>query len=150
MKLLIASSVLAILLFTAVTAAQDPPAGHPALNEGQFVGVWRGQMRGLPGADIVITNEPGQLTGAILFYLQTRSDLSDPWTATPGLPEPMFNLKIEGNTLCFRVSHRRAHPPRTLNDPPVSFRLTVTGPDKAELVSVTGSAPPVVMLRSAN
>jgi len=41
----------------------------------------------------------------------------------------------DGKTLTFQVSHRRAHPPESLNDGPVSFQLKLTGPDKGELVN---------------
>jgi hypothetical protein len=72
------------------------------------------------------------VTGAVLFYLIRRDPGKQP-TPSPGLPEPLLNPKIEGNTLDFSVSHRRAHPPRTLSDSPVHFRLRVTAPNRAEL-----------------
>lgn len=45
----------------------------------------------------------------------------------------MFDLRLESTTLDFRVSHRRAHPPATANDPPVNFRLKITGPGEGLL-----------------
>jgi hypothetical protein len=95
-------------------------------------GVWRAQMDGLPALTMTISDEGGELTGAILFYLIRRDD-GQPARSSPGSPEPMFNLKFDGKTLDFRVSHRRAHPPRTVNDPPVNFRLTITGPNEGML-----------------
>ena len=92
----------------------------------QFVGVWRAAVDGLPFVALNITNESGYLSGAVLFYLH-RSDEGKPVTSTPGIPEPIFNPQFDGNSLTFQVSHRRAHPPRTLADPPVSFRLKLTG-----------------------
>ena len=50
----------------------------------------------------------------------------------------MIQPSFDGKTLSFKVSHRYAHPPRTLNDPPVSFRLELTGPDKAKLLAPEG------------
>ena len=118
-------------------------------NAAMFVGVWRGQFDNLPGVDLVITEEGGQLHGAVLFYLHIRPDVHSAYTSTPGLPEPLLGMKLEGETLKFEVSHRHAHPPRTLHDPPVSFHLKVTGDDKAELVNVTeGDGPLVVLTRS--
>lgn len=111
-----------------------------------WVGVWRGQFDGLPGVDLVINNEGGQLHGAVLFYLHMRQDAKSPYTSTPGLPEPLFDLKLEGQTLKFEVSHRRAHPPRTLHDAPATFDLKLIGPDKAELVNETESGGPAVVL----
>jgi len=96
-------------------------------------GVWRAQMEGLPALEMNISDEGGELTGAIVFYLM-RHDDGQPPRSSPGGPTPMFNMKFNGRELEFRVSHRRAHPPRTANDPPVSFRLTITGPNEGVLV----------------
>lgn len=96
-------------------------------------GVWRAQIEGLPGVTMTISNEGGDLTGALLFYL-IRRDEGQPPRSSPGIPEPMFRMKFDGQTLDFQVSHRRAHPPRTLNDLPVSFRLKLTGPDEGVLI----------------
>jgi hypothetical protein len=114
----------------------------------KFVGVWRGQFEGLPEASIVVSDEGGQFTGAILFYFHSRPDVNSPWTSKPGLPEPMFDMKLDGSTLKFMVSHRRAHPPGSLDDPPAHFHMTVTGPDKADLLN-EAEGPPLAMTRSA-
>jgi hypothetical protein len=114
----------------------------------KFVGVWRGHFEGLPEASIVISDEGSQVTGAILFYFHSRPDVNSPWTSKPGLPEPMFDMKLAGSTLKFKVSHRRAHPPGSLNDPPVPFHLTLTGPDKADLLN-EAEGPPLIITRSA-
>lgn len=53
-----------------------------------------------------------------------------------------------GKTLLFEVSHRRAHPPRTLNDPPKHFRLTLGEPDKAELVNADEAGMACKVVRS--
>jgi hypothetical protein len=114
----------------------------------KFAGVWRGQLDGLPAVDLVINDEGGELHGAVLFYLHMRQDRNKPYTSTPGLPEPIFDLKQEGRTLRFEVSHRRAHPPATLHDPPMMFHLRFTEPGRAELVNETESGPRVVLTRS--
>ena len=123
----------------------------PAQTEGyeNLLGVWRGQFQELPAVALTITDEGGKLSGAILLYLiKKSSSMSEPTTATPGVPEPLLTLKFDGHALEFTVSHRRAHPPRTLSDPPAHFRLTVTGPDKAELVNEgENSGPAVVLVR---
>jgi len=124
--------------------AMTPEAGGQ--NFSRFAGVWRGQFDGLPGVDLVITEEGGQLHGAALFYLHIRPDVTSPYTSTPGLPEPMLDLKVEGQSLSFEISHRRAHPPGTLDDPPVPFRLKVIGPGRAELVNEHESDGPAVVL----
>jgi hypothetical protein len=95
-------------------------------------GVWRAQMEGFPALVMTISDEGGDLTGAILFYLIRRNDGQAP-RSSPGIPEPLFNLKFDGKVLDFRVSHRRAHPPRTVDDPPVSFHLKITAPNEGML-----------------
>ena len=113
----------------------------------RFVGVWRGQMEILPAVTLNITDEGGGLSGAVLFYLIKKSStMSEPTTSTPGVPEPLFNPRVEGQSLVFEVSHRRAHPPKTLSDPPVHFRLKLLDQDKAELVNETENSGPAVVL----
>lgn len=121
----------------------------PEQDSARFAGVWRGEFDSLPGVEIGISSEGGEFTGAILFYLHTRPDIHAPWTSKAGPPGPMFNMKIEGNTLHFRVSHKGAHPPGSLNDPPVWFRLVLLASDKATLMNDSeSSGPPMVMTRS--
>lgn len=96
-------------------------------------GVWRAQMDGVPALVMTISDEGGDLTGAILFYLIRRDEGQPPHSA-PGSPEPLFNMRFDGKALDFRVSHRRSHGVRTANDPPVSFRLKLTGPNEGLLV----------------
>jgi hypothetical protein len=98
-----------------------------------ITGVWRAQTEGLPALVMTVSDEGGDLTGAILFYLIRRDEGQAP-RSSPGIPEPLFNLKFDGKVLDFRVSHRRAHAPRTVNDPPVSFHLKITAPNEGMLV----------------
>lgn len=143
-------TVAAALLLVALTAnaqsAQPQPPQTPA--PATITGVWRGQMDGFPAVTLVVTDESGNLTGAVLFYFHMRKTVNDPYTSTPGLPEPMFGMNFDGKTLTFQVSHRRAHPPRTLSDPPVSLTLTLTGPNQAELVNKSERSPALAMVRS--
>ena len=115
----------------------------------RFVGVWSGKMELLPAVTLNITDEGGRLSGAVLFYLIKRSStMSEPTTSTAGIPEPLFNPRVDGQSLVFEVSHRRAHPPRTLSDPPVHFRLKLIDQDKAELVNEgESSGTSVVLIR---
>jgi hypothetical protein len=114
-------------------------------------GVWRCQMEGLPAVTLTVTDEGGSLTGAVLFYLHRREP-GQPVTATPGVPEPLFNPRFDGKTLTFQVSHRRAHPPDSLNDGPVSFELKLDGVDKGEFVNkneMDPNAPRYFLVKSA-
>ena len=108
-------------------------------------------MEGLPAVTLTVTDEGGSLTGAVLFYLHRREP-GQQVTATPGVPEPLFNPKFDGKTLTFQVSHRRAHPPGTLHDGPVSFELKLDGADKGEFVNENErdpNAPVYVLVKSA-
>jgi hypothetical protein len=104
-----------------------------------LVGVWRGELNNLPAVTLNITDEAGPLQGAILFYL-VRRDEGKPATSTPGIPEPLFSPHFDGKSLTFQLSHRRAHA-NTSSDPPVTFRLDLTGPDEANLVRVPQDGP---------
>jgi hypothetical protein len=90
-------------------------------------------MDGVPALVMTFSDEGGELTGAILFYM-IRRDPGQPVRSVPGHPEPLFNLKFDGNVLDFKVSHRRSHGARTANDPPVPFRLKLTGPNEGLLI----------------
>jgi hypothetical protein len=132
-------SLLLYVLLAVVAVAAYAQIAAPAPDTAAVVGVWRAEMDGLPALTLTISNETGALTGAILFYLHRR-DNGQPVTALPGILEPIFNLKFDGEILKFQVSHRHAHAPRTLNDLPVSFRLTLTCANKGDLVNE--SEPP--------
>ena len=97
-----------------------------------ITGVWRASIDGLPAIVMTISDEGDELTGAILFYM-IRRDEGQPPRANPGHPEPLFNMKFDGQTLQFKVSHRRAPGERTAKDPPVSFRVKLTGPNEGML-----------------
>ena len=92
-----------------------------------ITGVWRAQMDSLPTLVMTISDEGGNgLTGAILFYI-IRRDEGQSARSSPGDPEPLLDVRFNGTTLDFKVSHRRAHGSATANDPPVSFHLKLTG-----------------------
>jgi hypothetical protein len=129
--------VVCIALAMMATAALSQSSGTgTAANTSPIEGVWRAEMDGLPYVTLTVTNESGSSSGAILFYLHRRK-AGQPVTSSPGIPEPLINPRFDGTTLTFQVSHRRAHPPRTLNDPPVSFRLTLTGLNKGAMNNVS-------------
>lgn len=113
------------------------------------VGVWRGELDNLPGATLNVTDEAGSLQGAILFYL-IRKHEGRAATSSPGVPEPLFNPQFDGKSLTFQMSHRHAHR-NTASDPPVTFRLDLTGLDEAKLVRVSVDGPTYMpMVREKN
>jgi len=149
----IAIAMLAIAIpatSTLAPAVLAKPSASSNASVAPVLGIWRCQMEGLPAVTLTMTNEGGTLTGAVLFYLHRR-DPGQPVTATPGVPEPLFNPTFDGKTLTFQVSHRRAHPPGSLEDTPVTFQLKLDGTDKAELVNETANdrnAPEYVLVKS--
>jgi hypothetical protein len=141
-------ALLCAVWMLAQIAASQTTENKPMADNKAILGVWRAQMDGLPALTLVVTDESGSLSGAVLFWLHMRKTVNDPYTATPGLPEPIFHPQFDGTTLTFQVSHRRAHPPRTLSDPPVTFTLKLTGPNQAELANKSERGPTVALVRS--
>ncbi|MGA7858071.1 MAG: hypothetical protein WCA11_09110, partial [Terracidiphilus sp.] len=130
-------SLCALTMFGATALRAQTGVAKDAADPAPILGAWRAQMDGLPFITLTLTNENGSLQGAVLFYLHKREAVGQPWTSTPGSPGPIFNPKFDGETLTFQVSHRGAHPPRTLKDAPVTFRMKLTGANKAGLINVT-------------
>jgi hypothetical protein len=121
-------------------------AGEAKLAGKTVVGVWKAEAQGLPYVTMTVTNEGGSLSGAVLFYLQ-RKDGAGHVTASAGVPEPLLHPRFDGRTLAFDVSHRRAHPPGSLQDPPVHFRLALTDRDRATLMKANVPASSVTLVR---
>jgi hypothetical protein len=115
------------LMITIATTVSAPDKGQNVA----VVGIWRGELDSLPAVTLNITDEAGPLQGAILFYMIRREEGKPP-TSSPGIPEPLFNPRFDGKSLTFQLSHRHAHA-STTSDPPVMFRLDLTGPDEAKL-----------------
>ena len=138
-----------LILITWPVSPQATQPGKVAAgpSASSVVGVWQGKMDGLPAITLTITDETRALSGAVLFYL-IRRDEGKPPTSTPGIPEPILNPSFDGKTLSFQVSHRRAHPPRTLSDPPASFHLKLTGSDKCVLTNAQEASPQIELVRS--
>ena len=148
--------VIAALVIAAVLAQPRPrnvvaASTSDTGNREAISGIWRArmhtaEMNSLPAITLNVTWESGSLSGSVLFYL-LRKDAGQPVTSTPGVPEPLLNPWFDGATLTFRVSHRNAHPPQTLKDPPASFRLRLTGPGKGELSNDSQDSARMEMFR---
>jgi hypothetical protein len=143
--------VCALLTMFGATGFSQANRPNETANTAPIVGIWRCEMDGLPAVTLTVTDESGSLSGAVLFYLHRRNP-GQPVTATPGVPEPLFNPKFDGKTLRFQVSHRRAHPPDSLQDAPVTFELKLAADGKTQLVNETEpdpNAPVFMFARSA-
>jgi hypothetical protein len=125
------------VLLSLLCAARSPVLS--AASNDALVGLWSGKLEGLTAVRMTIEEHDGKLMGAVLFYMIRRDPGVAP-TASPGFPTPMISPSFDGKTLTFKVSHKHAHPPRSLNDPPVDFRLELTGPDKAVGYAPDGQA----------
>jgi hypothetical protein len=137
------------VLFAVTGCSEAALSGQPTSTQETtpILGVWRAQMDGLPVVTLTVTNEGGKFAGALLFYL-IRRDEKGATSSSPGIPEPLLNPTFDGKVLTFQVSHRRAHPPRTLTDPPANLRLTLTGTNKGELVNKGEDSPAIQLVRS--
>jgi hypothetical protein len=144
--------VLATLIAPAMQGGTAPSKLSTASADvSSIAGIWRCQMEDLPAVTITVSDEEGSLSGAALFYLHRR-EAGQAVTATPGVPEPIFHPHFDGTTLTFEVSHRRAHPPETLEDKPITFELKLDGSDKAVLMNKTDhdpNAPVYILTRRA-
>jgi hypothetical protein len=49
-------------------------------------------------------------------------------------------------TLIFQVSHRRAHPPATLLDAPVGYRLKLAEPNQGVLLGENENSPVTIVM----
>ena len=118
---------------TIVLDARTPDA-KSASAANNLVGVWHGEYRNLPWVTVTLTQDGGALSGAILFYLHRKTS-GTAETATAGTPEPLLDPQFDGKTLTFRVSARHAHPPQTLNNPPIVMTMDIIDQDHARLVN---------------
>jgi hypothetical protein len=133
-----------IVAFVLLLAALPRGAAQRADNS-SFVGDWNGEMYGVKAVTLDIREEKGELKGSVLFYLIRHNDGKPP-RSSPGTPEPLIGPHFDGKALLFKVSHRNAHPPQTLNDPPVSFRLELLKPNLARLTREGGGDEPTCEL----
>lgn len=121
-------ALIASLLLLATTAfAPAAPADNSKL-----LGTWKGKMYGVPAVTLILKDDGGRLSGSVLFFLIRHNDGKPP-RSSPGTFEPLIDPQFDGKVLLFTVSHRHAHPPETLNDPPVSFRFELINDTKAVL-----------------
>jgi hypothetical protein len=128
-----------LLVFAVIIVVAALVAAADKVRNVAVVGIWRCELDNLPAVTPNITDEAGPLQGAMLFYL-IRRDEGKPPTSSPGIPEPLFNPQFDGKSLTFQLSHRHAHADTT-SDPPVTFRLELTGPDEAKLIRIPQDGP---------
>jgi hypothetical protein len=130
--------ILAGLLLAAALGVPATTADSP------IEGTWRGRIHDLPAVVLTVKKDGGKLSGTILFYFLRRNTEHDPWQVDTkhSIPLPLIDPKFDGKTISFQVSHKEAHPPRTLNDPPSSFQMRLTGKGEGELLNLTENQGP--------
>jgi hypothetical protein len=108
------------------------------------VGTWRGKLHNLPAVVLIVKDEGGKVSGTILFYFLHRNTEHEPWQVDikHSMLLPLIDPKFDGKTISFWVSHKEAHPPRTLNDLPSSFVMRLTGKGEAELLNLSENEGP--------
>jgi len=126
------------LLLAATLAVPAATADSP------IAGTWRGRMYDLPAIVLTVRDDGGKLSGTILFFFLHRNTEHDPWQVDTqdSIPLPLIDPKFDGKTISFQVSHKEAHPPRTLHDPPSSFLMRLTGKGEAELQNLSEKQSP--------
>jgi hypothetical protein len=113
-----------------------------------IAGTWRGKIYDLPGVVLTVSDDGGKFSGTIIFYFLHRNTEHASWEVdtTHLTALPLLDPKFDGKILSFQVSHKEAHPPRTLNDPPSSFQMRLTGKDEGELLNLTEKQSPGVKM----
>ena len=127
-----------VILSLCLWWATGLPGGvTPRADSSSLVGAWNCKMYGVQAVTLTIQEEKKGLSGSVLFYLIRHND-GRPARSSPGTPEPLIEPRLDGKVLVFKVSHRNAHPPQTLNDPSVSFRFELIKPNLAKLTREGG------------
>jgi hypothetical protein len=138
MHSLVKLALVALLLGPPAIAADSPIAGK-----------WSGKLYDLPGIDLTVKlDDSGKLSGTILFYFLHRNTEHEAWQVDMkhSMTLPLIDPKFDGKTLTFQVSHKEAHPPRTLNDPPSSFQMRLTEKGVGELLNLTEKNSPALKM----
>jgi hypothetical protein len=124
--------VITAILLCLATAGRTQETLDGAANSG-FVGTWDGEkMNGLPSLDIKIENAGGKLSGVIVFYLQKRKSVDEPWHVEGEAPVTLLSPQLAGKTLTFEVQHHKCHDCAELG-PNVKFRVDLVSASEARL-----------------
>jgi hypothetical protein len=119
------------LIILALTVGMGFAAKSP------FAGVWEGSVNDLPGVEIMIRDNGGELSGNVGFYFQKRANESEKWHVDSKTTLAMLAVKIEGNVLSFETIHHKTHDSPELG-PNVKFQMELTGANEAVFRKVEG------------
>lgn len=97
-------------------------------------------MNGLPGIELRIQYPSGKPTGEIVFYFQERKP-DGPWAVKSEYVTPLLNIKAEGKTMTFEVTHHKSHGSSELG-PNVQFRVERISGQELRLFKVDPGTEP--------
>jgi hypothetical protein len=117
----IALTIMLVMITTSCSRSTSP-----------IIGLWKGEMNGLPAVELVIQEAGSQLTGQVTFFFQ-RMD-SGTWKVERQGSQTLDKISFDGKRLFFQVSHDQAHPDSG-GDPPVAFTFTLSGSEEGVLES---------------
>jgi hypothetical protein len=124
-----APSMLILWLMSGTSASTSP-----------FAGIWEGQTNGLPAIELRIQDSAGRPTGEIVFYFQERKS-DGPWTVKSDHAVPMLNVKTEGKSMTFEVTHHKSHGSSELG-PNVKFRVRWISAQELRLFKIDAGTEP--------
>ena len=116
--------VLALMLVMIITSCRRSTS--------PIVGLWKGEMNGMPAVELVIQEAESRRTGRVTFIFQ-RMD-SGTWKVERQNSQPLEKIFFDGQRLLFQVSHEQAHPD-SAGDPPVAFTFTLSSSQEGVLAS---------------
>lgn len=70
-----------------------------------FAGTWHGTANGLPTVTLTLQDQDGKISGTVVFYLQKRDGVGQPWRVEGGAIEALLEPRVEDGRLSFEV-HR--------------------------------------------
>src|SRR5947209_20593913 len=73
-----------------------------------FTGTWEANMNDLPGVELVIKDDAGQVSGSIAFYFQSRGE-DGKWHLGEKTTLPLLSPKLDGRVLTFESIHHKKH-----------------------------------------
>jgi pimeloyl-ACP methyl ester carboxylesterase len=96
-----------------------------------FAGTWVAEMTGLPGVELVLESNGGQVSGSIGFYFQSRGD-DGKWQPGEKMSVPLLSPRLEGQVLTFETIHHKQHGSPELG-PNNHYRVTFVGANEVRL-----------------
>jgi hypothetical protein len=111
------------------------PAMAAAAATSQFAGTWEGKMNDLPGAEVILEEHNGEISGSIGFYFQSRGD-DGAWHVGEKMTVPLLSPRLDGKVLTFETIHYKKHGSQELG-PNNKYRMTFLGPNEARLEIVS-------------